>query len=73
MIGHQAVDMTKHIEPSERLPEDGQEGVPVDAIDKSGGLGIAAERHVTDGSWGFYAVGSWPFGMITEGKSRLTI
>lgn len=55
--GHQAVGMAKHIEPTKRLAKDGQERIPVDVIDKDGGLGVAAERHVIDGSWEFYAEG----------------
>jgi hypothetical protein len=41
--------------PAQRLPEDGQEGIPVDVIVKDGCLGVAAGRHVIDGSPSFYA------------------
>jgi hypothetical protein len=65
VIGHEAVGMTKHIEPAQRLPKDGQERIPVDVIDKDGGLGVAAGGHVIDGSREFYAEGSGHEGRVT--------
>lgn len=58
VIGHQAVGMAKHIEPAKRLPKDGQERIPVDVIKKDRSLGVAAGRHVIEGSREFYAEGS---------------
>ena len=58
MVGHQTVGMAKHIEPAQRLPKDGQERIPVDVVDKDGGLGVAAGFHVIDGSREFDAEGS---------------
>lgn len=55
VIGHQAVGMAKHIEPSERLPEDGQERISVNVIKKDRSLSVAAGSHVIDGFREFYA------------------
>ena len=53
--GHRAVDVAKHIEPTQRLPKDGQERIPVDVFDKVDGFGVAAVCHVIDVSREFYA------------------
>jgi hypothetical protein len=58
VIGHHTVGVAKHIEPAQRLPEDGQERIPVGLVDKDGGLSVAARGHVINGSWEFYAEGS---------------
>jgi hypothetical protein len=47
--------MTEHIEAMKRLPEDGQEGIPVYVIEKNGCPGVAAGCHVVDGTREFYA------------------
>lgn len=72
MIGHQAVGMAKSIEPAKRLSKDCQERILVDVIDKGGGLGITARRHVVDGSGKFYAKRSG-HAKITCEKSRFKI
>jgi hypothetical protein len=73
VIGHQTVGVTEHIEPAERLPEDGQERIPVDVIGKDRSLGVAAGRHVIDGSRKFYAEGSGHERERARNESRFKI
>jgi hypothetical protein len=46
--------VAKRIESAKRLPEDGQERIAANVIDKDSGLSVVAGLHVIDGSWEFY-------------------
>lgn len=42
--------MTDHVEAAHRCPKNGEEGAPVDVVQKNGSLGVAPGCHMIDGS-----------------------